>query len=168
MNSKDYRSTRLYNDELGLVQSFWNLSIWNWGWISAKKLYTCGLTYYCTFMYVSVHSITSVLLNSFSCISFNDIQWLYSVDYTVTWLELGYFSTLSTFLVRKSFKGSFWDSYPSKKKTHLSRSFRRIWRLVQNLKSSRNEFKWSLERFSKGQKLLRIKTKTSFILDGIS
>ena len=39
---------------------------------------------------------------------------IYSVDDTVNWLELGYFSTFKYFLVSKSFSGSFWDSYSSK------------------------------------------------------
>ena len=149
LNSKDYRSTRLYNDELGWVQSFWNLSIWNWGWISAKKLYTCGLTYYCTFMYVSVHSITSVLLNSFSCISYNDIQcWLYS---DLTWVRL--FQYVKYFLVRKSFIGSFWDSYPSKNCQRLIcqghfDAFDVSFKILNHPEMSSN----GLERFWKGQK----------------
>ena len=82
---------------------------------------------------------------------------IYSVDYTVTWL--GYFSTLSTFLVRKSFKGSFWDSYLSKNCQRLIcqghfDAFDVSFKILNHPEMSSN----GLERFWKGQKLLQIKT----------
>ena len=77
---------------------------------------------------------------------------IYSVDYTVIWLESGYFSTLSTFLVRKSFKGSFWDSYPSKNCQRLIcqghfDAFDVSFKILNHPEMSSN----GLERFSKGQ-----------------
>ena len=89
---------------------------------------------------------------------------IYSVDYTVTWL--GYFSMLSTFLVRKSFKGSFWDSYPSKYCQRLIcqghfDAFDVSFKILNHPEMSSN----GLERFWKGQKHLRIKTKTTFHIE---